>query len=566
MIERLKQWLAPPIFEDEEKTRVARLVNIILLAILAIMVLTVFLVAGLASSEFGITLAAAAVVAFIITGLRFLARRGNVQIVSTILTTTFLILVTLSIFGYRGVRDLTITGYFIVIALAALLLGGRAVIVFGFLCVTATVGAYLAEIGHLIPVPMEAITPPFQLIALLVVMGLMSLLLRFVVRSIAQGNEYIRRNARALAEANRELETSRNALQARTKDLETRNRQARASAEIGHAATSILESAKLIRQVVNLICERFDLYYVGLFMADDAGEWAVLQAGTGEAGQKMLARGHKIKIGSGMIGWSIANAQARIALEAGEDTIRLATAELPETRSEAALPLRSRGKVIGALSVQSAQPSAFDPDTIAMLQTMADQVAVALDNARLFAQSQQALEAARRAYGELSQKAWTELLQARPDMGYRSDESSVTGAGGIWRPEMEQAVQEKRAVQSDHASDQHSLAVPIRLGDNVIGVLDTCKPSQAGMWTPEEIAILEELAGQLGLALESARLYQDTQRRAAREKLTSQATARMRETLDIDLVLQTAARQVGQALGAHEVNIRLTTAEKEEQP
>ena len=199
----------------------------------------------------------------------------------------------------------------------------------------------------------------------------------------------------------------------RTQELEQRSSYLVAAAEVGRTAASILEADALVQQVVELIRKDFGLYYVGLFQVDDSGEWAELRAGTGEAGWTMLARGHRLHIGGdSMIGWSITNRQPRIALEAGEDAVRLATPELPETRSEAALPLQSRGRVMGALSVQHTRPGAFDEDTIVVLQTMADQVAVALDNARLFAGRQEALEAVQRAYGEVSSEAWHEMLRS----------------------------------------------------------------------------------------------------------------------------------------------------------
>jgi len=345
-----------------------------------------------------------------------------------------------------------------------------------------------------------------------------------------------------------------------TRELEQRSAYLEASAEVGRAATSILDADHLIRQVVELIRERFGLYYVGLFLVDATGEWAVLQAGTGEAGRAMLARGHRIRVGEGMIGWSVANVQARIALDIGEDAVRLATAELPDTRSEAALPLHSRGRVIGALTVQSGQPAAFDEAAIAVLQTMADQVAVALDNARLFTEAQAALESTRRAYIELSREAWGELLRGQPDLGYRSDERGVTSAEGIWRPEMERALQEGETVQGDGADtgERRPLAVPIKVRGSVIGVLDTCKPG-AGDWTPEEIALLETLADQLGVALEGARLYQDAQRRAIRERLTREITDKMRRATSVEDIVQTALDELFGMLGTSRAFVRLGT-------
>jgi len=346
----------------------------------------------------------------------------------------------------------------------------------------------------------------------------------------------------------------------RTRDLERRSVQLQAAGEVGRAATSILETDQLIGQVVELIRARFDLYYVGLFLVDEAREWAVLRAGTGQAGQAMLARGHRIRIGEGMIGWSITNAQARIALEAGVDVVRLATAELPETRSEAALPLRTRGQVIGALTVQSVQPDAFDQIALAALQVMADQVAVALDNAHLFAESQATLETMRRMYGEQSRQAWQQMVQTR-SLRYLCTSQSIYPTVGQWGPEM---VRARKTGQP--AQDGSSLAVPIKVRDQILGAVRLRKSDPTAEWTAEETALLQTLTEQLGVALESARLYQDTQQRAAREQLAAQITARMRESLDVDRVLQIAAREFGETLGASEVKIRLTADDRRSTP
>jgi GAF domain-containing protein len=334
----------------------------------------------------------------------------------------------------------------------------------------------------------------------------------------------------------------------RTGDLERRSAYLEASTEVGRAATSILETGELINQVVALIRDQFNLYYVGLFLSDEADEWAVLRAGTGEAGRAMLARAHRIRVGQGMIGWSIAHSQPRVALEAGEDAVRLATPELPETRSEAAIPLRSRGQVIGALTVQDSQPGAFNQDTIAVLQTMADQVAVALDNARLFTESQAALEASRRAYGELSRQAWADMLRTHPEWGYTYAHHSITPAEGAWRPEMLKAVQAVQSVQ-DHNGKGPKLAVPLKVRSQVVGVLNFEKGEADGVWTPEEIGLLETLVDQLGQALESSRLYLDSQRRAARERLTREITEELRRATSAESIVQTAVDSLFRVLG-----------------
>jgi GAF domain-containing protein/HAMP domain-containing protein len=350
----------------------------------------------------------------------------------------------------------------------------------------------------------------------------------------------------------------------RTRDLEQRTAYLEATTEVGRAAASILEPDELIQQLVELVRQRFGLYYVGLFLVDEARQWAILRAGTGEAGSAMVARGHRIRLGEGMVGWSIFHAEARVAGEAGEDAVRLASPELPDTRSEAALPLRSRGQVLGALTVQHTQPGAFDPDTITVLQTMADQVAVALDNARLFTESQDALEATRRAYGEMRQEAWYELLQSRGEWGYRYAHQAVTAAKGERQPEMLEAERTGQIVQGNGGSDL-TLAIPLKARDQVIGVLsfrkdagtETQRSTSAVGWTAEEKEMLAALATQLEVALESARLYEDTQRRAAQDRLVAEVTARMRETLDMEAVLRTAAQEVRRGLGLPEVVVRL---------
>ncbi|MGC9395560.1 MAG: GAF domain-containing protein [Anaerolineae bacterium] len=350
----------------------------------------------------------------------------------------------------------------------------------------------------------------------------------------------------------------------RTNELENRSRYLQASAEVSRATSVILETDQLIRQTVDLIRQRFGLYYVGLFLVDELGEWAVLRAGTGEAGQKMLARGHKLQIGGGsMVGWSIANAQPRIAQVAAEDAVRLATTELPDTRSEAALPLRTRGGVIGAVTVQSDRPGVFDEATLAVLQIMADQVANAIENARLFAESQTALETAREAYGELSRQGWLAMLQANRELGFRFARSTVTPAEGEWQPEMLRAVKDGQSVIGNDTA-QPTLTIPLKVRDQVVGVLDLQRDTPDRPWTDADQVLVETLAEQLGVALESARLYQDTQRRAAQERLIGEVTGRIRESLDIETVLRTTASEIRQALDLDTLVIRLATPDNDD--
>ena len=171
--------------------------------------------------------------------------------------------------------------------------------------------------------------------------------------------------------------------------LERRAMQLQTAAEVSRAASSILTVDELLPQVVNLVRERFDLYYAGLFLVNETDQWAVLRAGTGEPGRKMLETGHKLEVGgASMIGWCIANQKARIVLDVGKEATHFSNPLLPLTRSEMALPLISRDHVIGAMTIQSDQPAAFTQEDINVLQSMADQTANAIGNARLFEESQ----------------------------------------------------------------------------------------------------------------------------------------------------------------------------------
>jgi anti-anti-sigma regulatory factor/putative methionine-R-sulfoxide reductase with GAF domain len=192
--------------------------------------------------------------------------------------------------------------------------------------------------------------------------------------------------------------------------LDFRRVQMLTAAEISQAVSSVLDLDELIQKVVDLVQERFDLYYVGLFLVE--GAWAVLRAAAGEAGKTMLAQEHKLQVsGDSMIGQCIDSGQARIALDVGHEAVRFDNPLLPKTRSELALPLVGREGAIGALTIQSAQERAFDEEDVAVFQTIADQLADAIENARLY-------EKIQKAYAEVEQQVQErteELKQEREE-------------------------------------------------------------------------------------------------------------------------------------------------------
>jgi GAF domain-containing protein len=344
----------------------------------------------------------------------------------------------------------------------------------------------------------------------------------------------------------------------RTLDLAHRSAQLEAAAQVAREAARIRDVEQLLAETANLISERFGFYHTGLFLLDAAGEYAVLRAASSPGGRRMLAKGHKLRVGKeGLVGHAMGAKQARLALDVGEDAVFFDNPDLPRTRSEVALPLMVGDEVLGALDVQSIDRQAFSEEDVTVLQTMADQVAIAISNARLVRRVQQSLETERRAYGQMTLEAWRTLIRSGIGSGQRYDPQRILPADGAWRETMVEAMKQGRSVGGDGPGA--TMSVPLKMRGQVIGVLDAHKPVGTGEWTEDELSLFQALVDQLEMALDSARLYQDAQRRAVEDRLVGEITAHLRATMDVDAVLQTAVREVGSALGIERVELRLQT-------
>jgi GAF domain-containing protein/HAMP domain-containing protein len=341
----------------------------------------------------------------------------------------------------------------------------------------------------------------------------------------------------------------------RTREVERRAGQIAASAEVSRAASRVLDPDELLSQVVELIRRHFDLYYASVFLVDESGQQAVLRAGTGEAGQTMLERGHTLPVGeTSMVGSACAYKEARIALDVGGEAVRFANPLLPLTRSEMALPMRVGDRVVGVLDIQSVRAQAFDESDITALQGMADQIAVALENAHLFQQSQASLKEVERANRLLTQQGWQDFA-ARADFAefHQPDVLPLSSQA------MEQSVQPLR----DPSGRSGTVSIPLRVRRQVIGTLVVEQGADRPEWSATDLGLLEEMASQAAQALESARLFEDTQRRAAREQLTRQITDKMRSAADMDSLLQTTLREMTLALGAPGGFVQLAPLDEE---
>ncbi|MGC9521072.1 MAG: GAF domain-containing protein [Anaerolineae bacterium] len=559
MVSWVKSLLTPPVFPDEEKTRQAQLAYVVaMLFVVAPGIYGLYRWFGEAPTT-SVTAEGAQWTAWLpplgvsllSVFLLLMIRRGRVKLASGVLVLSVWLGFAVMSINLGGVRDASYSAYMMVIMLTGLLLGGRFTVV--MVAVTLGLGWALvnAETNGLLPLDQDTPTEVFINYAalFLITAGLITVSNRGFRALLGR----LQAEERAVRARNWELQQMRDSLERRvaerTEDLDRRSRYLEAAARVAYAAGEILDVDELMNESVNLIRDAFGLYYVGLFVVDPAGEWALLRAGTGEPGRRMLARGHRIRVGEGMIGWSVEHRESRFAQHAEEDQVRLVAPELPETRAEAALPLRARDRVLGALTVQSAEPDFFDEDVVTVLQTMADLLAVALNNAELFAESERAMAAVRRAYGDVAADAWGELLRERGAWGYRYAEGLVSPSEGDWDRATLQALEARDIVRVAEGSTT-SVAIPLRVGGEVIGAINYQRREEGEGWGAEDIELLTALTEQFAQALDSARLYEQTQRSAARERVAREITDRMRATVDFADLMETAVREIGEALDA----------------
>jgi GAF domain-containing protein/HAMP domain-containing protein len=284
---------------------------------------------------------------------------------------------------------------------------------------------------------------------------------------------------------------------ARTRDLERRSIQLEAATQVAREAAAIRDVDRLLDRTARRISTQFGFYHAGIFLLDDAGEYAVLQAASSEGGQRMLARRHRLKVGEvGIVGYAAGSGEPRIALDVGADAVFFDNPDLPQTRSEMALPLRVRDHVIGVLDVQSTEPEAFSDEDVAVLQTMADQVALAIENARLLEETQDRLQEVSALLRYQSRAGWERVTGERTDWGYVYDGLEIKPRGA---PD-----------KASEAEEEPQVTVPLQVRGTDVGNLKLALGDRQP--TSDELALAQAIADQAGQALESARLFQETQR------------------------------------------------------
>ncbi len=331
----------------------------------------------------------------------------------------------------------------------------------------------------------------------------------------------------------------------RTRDMERRAVQLQIAAEVSSQAAAIRDLNQLMDDSVRLISERFNFYHAGIFLLDERQKFAVLRAASSEGGQKMLARGHKLGVGQlGVVGYVAGKGEPRIVLDVGEDAVYFNNPELPQTRSEMALPLKIRDRITGVLDVQSTKAAAFTDDDIEILQILADQIALAIENAKLISENQTVIQQLDGLYQMQIGQSWKRRLQ--------STNIAYSYRQGNLKKELAQV------HLDDHLnSDPYTLRLPIEMRDQTLGWITLRRNPEAQPWSRDETEFTQEIIAQLALSLENARLLDENRKRAQNEEYLAHISSRTTGLLDVETVIKTAVQEIGSSFDLARVQIKL---------
>jgi GAF domain-containing protein len=311
--------------------------------------------------------------------------------------------------------------------------------------------------------------------------------------------------------------------------------------------------------VTELISEQFDVYHTGVFLLDANNEYAVLIAANSAGGKKMLERGHKLRIGqTGIVGYVAGSGLPRIALDTGADAIYFNNPDLPDTRSEMTLPLIRRGSdVIGVLDVQSREPNAFSQEDVRALATLADQVAIAIENSRLFEEQERTLNETQAVYSRDLRQGWGRFMRSRNIAGIHRrnlktsilvEPQDLPGAleavrsGGIFRK-----------IESDGSS---LFTLPIKLREQTVGVLNV-RAGGNRAWSDDELDIVNAIMERAALSIENARLLEESRKTAEREHAIGEISTMIGAGTQIEEILRTAARELGSRITGSQVTVEI---------
>ena len=397
---------------------------------------------------------------------------------------------------------------------------------------------------------------------------LVGVLIYLMISSLQNALNKSRTAAQELSLSNQELNELRvdleQRVEERTSELKKRASQLEAVSSVARTIASVQEIDTLLPAITRLISQQFDFYHVGVFLLDEKQQNAILRASNSEGGLQMINRQHSLPIDHhSIVGYSISHSEPRISLDVGADSVYFNNPDLPETRSEMALPLRVAGRVIGSLDVQSTETNAFVEEDINVLATLADQVAIAIENARLFGEAKNALNESKAMFEKYTQQEWSNFARQVKQTGFIFDGKQVVPLDNNVKRESTEAVVQTGSLSLEKESA--SIAIPIKLRGQTIGVLDVRSKKGERQWKQDEITMLEAAAERAALALETARLVESAQRRAARERAIGDISTKIGAVSNLEFILQTAVEELGRKIGgAAEVSLEIDSTDEPE--
>jgi len=544
MFNLLKRIFTLPVFEKEDDNFRAKLINSYAWISIVLMLIATPVYLMQTTLNFFTLIVTFAALAIMFTAI-YLLRRGKISASGVIMITTGLLLISAGTAGADGVRGSSTVAYVALALLASIIISLQAgVIVIATSIILLWVLAVLELNGY--------ITPDFNggpinfTLTLSVIFIIIAVLIYFSTNSLRDTLKRVNKSEEDLRESNNELQkltqNLEQRIEERTKELKGRTEQFEAIADVARSIASIQEMDRLLPTVTKLVSERFGFYHVGIFLLDDNKEFALLQAANSEGGSRMLARGHRLQVGQqGIVGYVALHGIARIALDVGEEAVYFNNPDLPETHSEVALPLKFGPEIIGVLDIQSTKPNAFSQEDVDLFSILADQISVAIQNARSLGQAQRALHEVEVATSQLTGQAWSGYSETIRSKGYRYD--------GIKPEPLKKA--------STTTDEQEAFTVPVQLRGQIIGRLKLKSTNVSRKWTDDELAIIESTAERVAIAMDSARLLDEAQKRATRETFLSELAAKLSTSFQMDSILRDTVEELGHVLQDSTVTFQL---------
>jgi GAF domain-containing protein len=341
------------------------------------------------------------------------------------------------------------------------------------------------------------------------------------------------------------------------RDNERRAKQFEAIGQASRAIISTQNLQDLLPQITKVISQYFGYYHTGIFLFSHNRDYVILSAANSEGGQRMLDRNHKLRVGEvGIVGYVAGTSKPRIALDIGADAIYFNNPDLPETRSEMALPLiQAGGNIIGVLDIQSTEQNAFSNEDVEILSTLSDQISVAIANAQRYDETQKTLLEAEMLYRGDLQSKWKQFTSSEKIAGIRrtgmksnllTESINLPGASEVTRSG-------SPYIKTDGNSQ---ITIPVKLRGEMVGML-SIKADDKRVWTTDEMDIINAIIERAAVSLENARLLTESRVAADRERAIGEISAKIGASTEIESILKATVRELGIQIGGAHVTVEM---------